>query len=305
VLTYLVRRIVRAIIAVVLVCTFVFVAVRLAGDPVAFMLGEDASPEMVEQIRDKYGLNDSLPIQYFRFLGLLVRGDFGVSLWQGLPASQLVLQRVPATLELAGASMLIALVVALPIGVLSAVRRNTIWDRVVMIVTLMGQSAPTFWVGIMLILIVSVKLRLLPTSGRGSLRHMVLPSITLAGWSMAAMARLTRSAMLDVLAQDYIRTGRAKGLGELWLLAVHAFRNAAIPVVTVAGLQLGLLLSGSIVTETVFAWPGLGRLAVQSIYWRDYPVVQAIVFFVAVLFVGLNLVVDLLYAWLDPRIRYE
>jgi peptide/nickel transport system permease protein len=302
---YLARRVIRAAIAIFLVCTAVFLVLRASGDPIALMAGEDATPETILRLREKYGLEDPLPVQYFRFLKAAFSGDFDISLWQKQPAMPLVIARVPATIELATVSMLIALLVAMPIGVLAAVYRNTPGDRLMMVLALVGQSAPTFWVGIMLILLVSVKLGLLPTGGRGDWRHVILPALTLAGWSMASVARLVRSAMLDVLHQDYIRTARAKGLSELVVLSRHAFRNASIPVVTMIGLQLGTLLSGSIITETVFAWPGIGRLAIQSIYWRDYPVVQAIVFLVAVTFVLLNLVVDLLYAWLDPRIRYE
>ena len=302
---YIVRRFFRAILTIVFVVTLVFVALRVTGDPVTMMLGENATPELVEEYRSRYGLDKPLTVQYFRFMRAAAEGDFGTSLWQKEPALDLVLDRVPASVELAGVSMLFALAFALPIGVWSAVNRNTFGDRLIMVFTLFGQSAPTFWVGIMLILIIAVKLRLLPTSGRDGIPNLILPSLTLAIWAIAPIARMTRSAMLDILSKTYINTARAKGLRERRVLFVHAFRNAAIPVVTIVAMQLGGLLSGSMVTETVFAWPGFGRLAIQSIMQRDYPVVQAIVFLVSVTFVLINFGVDVLYAWLDPRIRYE
>ena len=217
----------------------------------------------------------------------------------------LVLERLPATMKLAGAAFIMALVVALPIGVIAATHRNTWVDQLMMPITLVGQSVPSFWLGIMLILLVSVQLKLLPTSGSGTPRHLVLPAITLAMYSMASIARLTRSAMLDVLGQDYVRTARSKGLGENRVVYSHVLKNAMIPVLTIAGLQLGIVLAGAVVTETVFSWPGIGRLAIQAISVRDYPVVQAVVLVTAVGFVLTNLIVDLLYTLLDPRIRFS
>jgi ABC-type dipeptide/oligopeptide/nickel transport system permease component len=249
------------------------------------------------------GFNDPFLVQYWRFLRGAVQGNFGESLRHGQPAMRLVLERLPATFELAGAAMLIALCVAIPAGILSAVRRNTASDYCSTVVALLGQSMPTFWLGIMLILVFSVWLRVLPSSGRGDLEHLLLPAVTLGLFTTARMMRLTRSGMLEVLGQDYIRTARAKGLGEPPVVWKHALRNAAVPIVTIAGLELGALLGGSVVTETIFAWPGVGRLSVQAIYNRDYPVVQAAVFVLATTFVVVNLLVDLVYTSLDPRIR--
>jgi ABC-type dipeptide/oligopeptide/nickel transport system permease component len=293
------------LVTLLLVSTAVFSAVRASGDPIVMLAGDNATPEDIQRLRGQYGLAEPLPIQYVIFIRSLLVGDFGDSIRQSQPALGLVLDRVPATVQLASASILLAILVALPVGVLAAIRRNSSWDRIIMAFALVGQSAPTFWIGLMLILIVSVQLGLLPTGGEGDWRNLILPTITLASWSMAAIARLVRSAMLDVLREDYLRTARAKGLKETVVITRHALRNAAIPVITMIGLQMGALFGGSVVTETVFAWPGIGRLALQSIYWRDYPVVQAVVFLVAVSFVFINLMVDVVYTWLDPRIRYD
>jgi peptide/nickel transport system permease protein len=214
-----------------------------------------------------------------------------------------VWERVPATLELAFASFLCAIVVAIPAGVFSAVKRGSTYDNIVMGVALVGQAAPTFYIGIMLILVCSLWLGLFPTSGRGDWRHLVLPAVTLGAFAMASIARITRSAVLEILRADYIRTARAKGLPEFWTIAKHTMRNAAIPIVTIVGLQFGNLLGGAVITETIFSWPGIGRLAIQSIYSRDYPIVQSVVFLTAAMFVVLNLLVDVAYGILDPRIR--
>jgi ABC-type dipeptide/oligopeptide/nickel transport system permease component len=249
------------------------------------------------------GFNDPFIVQYGRFLGGAFRGDFGQSVRHGQPAFDLVLERLPATFELAGAGLLIALCLAVPAGILSAVRRNSLVDYVSTVIALLGQSMPTFWLGIMLILVFSVQFALLPSSGRGTLSHLVLPALTLGLFSTARITRLTRSGMLEVLNQDYIRTARAKGVSSRPIVWKHAFKNAAIPIVTIVGIELGTLLGGSVITETIFAWPGVGRLSVQAIYNRDYPVVQAAVFLLASTFVVVNLVVDVLYTYLDPRIR--
>ena len=216
---------------------------------------------------------------------------------------QVVWERVPATLELAFVSFVCAIVVAIPAGVVSAIRRGSVYDNIVMGVALVGQAAPTFYIGIMLILVCSLRLNLFPTSGRGGWQNLVLPGVTLGAFAMASIARITRSAVLEIMRADYIRTARAKGLPEFWTLAKHIMRNAAIPIVTIVGLQLGNLLGGAVVTETIFSWPGIGRLAIQSIYNRDYPIVQSCVFITAAMFVILNLLVDVAYGILDPRIR--
>jgi ABC-type dipeptide/oligopeptide/nickel transport system permease component len=249
------------------------------------------------------GFNDPFLVQYGRFLAGAVRGNFGDSVRHGEPAFDLVVERMPATFELAGAGLLVALCVAIPAGIVSAVRRNSTLDYVSTILALLGQSMPTFWLGIMLILVFSVQFHLLPSSGRGTLSHLILPALTLGLFTTARITRLTRSGMLEVLNQDYIRTARAKGVSARPIVWKHALKNAAIPIVTIIGIELGTLLGGSVITETIFAWPGVGRLSVQAIYNRDYPVVQAAVFLLASTFVLVNLIVDVVYTYLDPRIR--
>jgi peptide/nickel transport system permease protein len=301
--TYLARRLAQSLLVVLGVSFVVFFILHLTGDPALLLLPPDATAEEVQKFREAMGFDDPFLVQYWRFLKGAVRGDFGESTRHGEPAMTLVLERLPATFELAGAGMLIALFVAIPAGIVSAVRRNTLIDYVSTVVALLGQSMPTFWLGIMLILIFSVQLHLLPSSGRGDLQHLVLPAITLGLFTTARMTRLTRSGMLEVLGQDYIRTARAKGVNEPPVVWKHALRNAAVPIVTIAGIELGALLGGSVITETIFAWPGVGRLSVQAIYNRDYPVVQAAVFVLATTFVVVNLLVDVVYTYLDPRIR--
>jgi peptide/nickel transport system permease protein len=244
-----------------------------------------------------------LPVQYVIFLVNALRGDFGRSIHFRQPAFRVVLGYLPATFELGLSAFALALVVAVPIGVVSAMRRNSLVDQATMGLAVVGQAAPTFFIGILLILIVSLKLGLLPTSGRGDWRYLVLPALTLGAFAMASIARLTRSAVLEVLGADYIRTARAKGLAETLVVAKHTLKNAAVPIVTITGLQFGTLLGGAVVTETVFAWPGIGRLAIQSIYNRDYPIVQCTVFLSAVLFIVINFCIDLIYGLLDPRVR--
>jgi peptide/nickel transport system permease protein len=237
------------------------------------------------------------------FLGNVVQGDFGRSIHLRQPALGVVVRQLPATIELGLAAFVLALLVAFPIGVLSAVRRNSLLDHSAMGLALLGQSAPTFFLGILFILVFALRLDLFPTSGRGDWRHLVLPALTLGAFTMASIARITRSAVLEVQRADFIRTARAKGVAEVWVVAKHTLRNAALPILTITGLQFGTLLGGSVVTETVFSWPGMGRLAIQSIYNRDYPVVQAAVFLAALLFIVINLVLDVLYGILDPRAR--
>jgi ABC-type dipeptide/oligopeptide/nickel transport system permease component len=302
-LAFVGRRLARALVALWLVSTVVFVVMRLSGDPVPLLLPPDAPRSEIFRVRTELGLDRPLPVQYATFLGNLLRGDFGRSIHFRQPAGRVVLDYLPATFELGLASFALAVLVAVPIGVLSAARRNSLLDQAAMGLALIGQSAPTFFLGILLILLVSLKAGLLPTSGRGDLRHLVLPAITLGIFAMASIARLTRSAVLEVLRTDYVRTARAKGLSERWVVAKHTLKNAAIPIVTITGLQFGALLGGAVVTETVFAWPGMGRLAIQSIYNRDYPVVQCVVFISAALFVAINFAIDMLYGLLDPRVR--
>jgi ABC-type dipeptide/oligopeptide/nickel transport system permease component len=301
--TYLAQRLAQSLLVVLGVSFVVFFILHLTGDPALLLLPPDATAEEIQKFREAMGFDDPFLVQYWRFLKGALRGDFGESTRHGEPAMALVLERLPATFELAGAGMLIALCVAIPAGIVSAVRRNTLMDYVSTVVALLGQSMPTFWLGIMLILIFSVQLHLLPSSGRGGIQHLVLPAITLGLFTTARMTRLTRSGMLEVLGQDYIRTARAKGVNEPPVVWKHALKNAAVPIVTIAGIELGALLGGSVITETIFAWPGVGRLSVQAIYNRDYPVVQAAVFVLATTFVVVNLLVDVIYTYLDPRIR--
>jgi ABC-type dipeptide/oligopeptide/nickel transport system permease component len=277
----------------------------MSGDPAASMLPGDASVDELRDLRRALGLDQPLSHQYVSFLGSAVRGDFGESFRHQQPAFGLVLERLPATLELAFAALALAVVIALPLGILAALHRGRIVDMVAMGFAVVGQATPYFWMGIMLILVVSVELGWLPTSGRGGWQHLILPAVTLGTHLAASIARLTRTAMLEVLTQNFVTTARAKGLGERRVILAHALKNAAVPVVTLIGLQFGTLLGGAVVTETIFAWPGVGRLAVQSIFVRDYPVVQAGVLVLALVFVAINLLVDLLYGTLDPRIRHE
>ena len=302
-LPFLASRLLRAAIALWLVSTVVFVVMRLSGDPVPLLLPSDAPASEFARVRAELGLDRSLPVQYAVFLGHVMHGDFGQSLHFRQPAIRVVADYLPATFELGLAAFALALLVALPIGIVSAVKRNSVLDQATMGLALVGQSAPTFFIGILLILIVSLNLGLLPTSGREGWQSLVLPALTLGAFAMASIARLTRSAVLEVLRQDYVRTARAKGLSELAVVVKHTLKNAALPIVTITGLQFGTLLGGAVVTETVFAWPGIGRLAIQSIYNRDYPVVQCTVFISAVLFIVINFVVDLIYGLLDPRVR--
>jgi peptide/nickel transport system permease protein len=302
---YVFRKVFHTAFVAFGVVTLVFAALRLSGDPAATMLPGDASVEELVALRRELGLDRPLWLQYVTFLGSAITGDFGTSFRHQQPALPLVLERLPATLELAGAALVLAVVLALPLGILAAVYRGRIVDVAAMAFAVVGQATPYFWMGIMLILIVSVELGWLPTSGRGGLERLILPAITLGTHFAASLARLTRTSMLEVFGQQFVTTARAKGLSEWSVVLGHTLKNAAVPVITLIGLQFGTLLGGAVVTETIFAWPGVGRLAVQSVFVRDYPVVQAGVFVLALTFVGINLLVDLLYGVLDPRIRRE
>ena len=304
-LEFVTRRLLHTALVTLGVVTLAFVALRLSGDPAATMLPGDASVDELRHLRRTLGLDQPLHVQYVVFLAGAVRGDFGESFRHQQPAFGLVLERLPATLELAFAALLLAVVVALPLGIVAALYRGRAADMLAMGFAVVGQATPYFWMGIMLILVVSVELGWLPTSGRGGWPHLILPAVTLGTHFAASLARLTRTSMLEVLGQNFVTTARAKGLGEPRVVLAHALKNAAVPVVTLIGLQFGMLLGGAVVTETIFAWPGVGRLAVQSIFVRDYPVVQAGVLVLALVFVAINRAVDLLYGTLDPRIRDE
>jgi len=300
---YILKRLFHSIFVLVGISLVVFITLHLTGDPAALLMPMDATPEQVAQFRQEMGFNDPVVVQYWRFFKGTLRGDFGQSFRHSQPALDLVLERMPATIQLTLAAMVIALFVAIPVGIISAIRRNSILDHVGMTGALLGQSTPVFWLGIMLILIFSVNLQWFPSSGRGGIQNLVLPAITLGMFTMARTARMMRSSMLEVLGQEYMKTAKAKGLNPLTVVLKHALKNAAIPVVTIIGMELGTLLGGAVITEWIFAWPGVGRLAVQAIYNRDYPVVQAAVFLLAAIFVLVNLVVDLLYTYLDPRVK--
>lgn len=302
---YVARRLLQVIPVLLGITLIAFVLVRLTGDPAAILLPPDTPKEAVAEFQREFGLDQPVPIQYVRFLAKAVQGDFGKSIRYREPVLKLFMERLPATMELAIASMTLAIVIGVPVGVLSAVRRDTWIDHSARVFALFGQAIPSFYLGLMLIIIVAVQLRLLPTGGRGTWQQLILPSITLATFLIALLARFTRGAVLDVLRQDYVRTGRAKGLSEPLLLWRHVMKNAMIPIITVIGLQVAAVFSGAVVTETVFAWPGVGRFMVQAISTRDFPIVQATVMIIALIFVIVNLLVDLAYAWLDPRIRYK
>jgi peptide/nickel transport system permease protein len=300
---YLVEKLLHTVVVALCVLTLVFVVLHMTGDPVLMLLPADPSREEIEALTRTLGLDQPLHVQYWRFFVKVARGDFGSSLQHQQPAMALVLERLPASLTLTVTGVLLAVAVALPLGILAAVRRGTWVDHVAVAVTAVGQSAPFFWIALMLMLLLAVTLHLLPTTGYGTWRHLVMPALTLATYPMAAIARLVRSSMLDVLDADYIKAARSKGLRERRVILKHALKNAAMPVVTVVGLQFGLLLGGSIVAEMIFAWPGVGRLIIFAIYNRDYPLVEAAVFVMAMVFVLCNLLVDLCYAWLDPRVK--
>jgi len=333
-LRYVIKRVLTVIPVLLGVSFLVFGFIRMIpGDVATTMLGERATPENVARVREQLGLNKPVYEQYLIFIGNALRGDLGRSVLRQEPVTQELIRRFPATIELAASAILIALIVGIPAGIVSAIRRGSVFDAGSMLLALTGVSMPVFWLGLMLIYLFSVVLHLLPTGGRlgasveftaatnfllldsllqgnfnvffQALRHLILPAVALGSIPMAIIARMTRSAMLEVLSADYIRTAHAKGLKERAVVINHALRNAWLPVITVVGLQVGRLMSGAILTETVFSWPGIGRWLVDAIYARDFPIVQGATLFIALVFVGVNLLVDLLYAWVDPRIRFE
>jgi peptide/nickel transport system permease protein len=303
-LRFLIRRLFTAAIVIFGVVTMIFVLARLLGDPVTLMIQPGMTEADITALRVELGLDRPLPEQFVSFVANALRGDFGVSPWQGQPALALVLDRLPATLLLTAAAVVFALVVALAVGTLSAMYRGSVVDRAAMTLVLLGQSVPNFWLGLMLVLVFATQLNWLPTAGNTTWAHLILPTITLGFFSLARLTRLVRSELLTVLGQDYIRTARAKGLPQHLIFRRHALRNIAVPVVTVLAVDFGLLMGGAVVTETIFAWPGVGRLMIQAIGQRDFPVLQAGVFVIALLVVLANLIADLAYAWFDPRVSY-
>jgi ABC-type dipeptide/oligopeptide/nickel transport system permease component len=299
-------RILYTIPALWLILTMVFLMIHIVpGDPVLQMLGEDARAEDLAQLRHTLGLDQSLGMQYRHYLVGLAHGDWGRSIRYSAPVRPIVLQRFPATLELSLAALLVCIAIAIPAGVFSARRRGSRADRATSVFTLLGLSVPNFALGPVLILIFSVEIGWLPVSGRGGISHLVLPAITLGAALAAILTRMVRGSMIEELSSDYVRTARAKGIAETSVLFRHAFPNALIPVITILGLQFGSLLAGTIVTETIFSWPGIGRLAVQAISARDYPLLQGCILLIAVSYVAVNLLTDLVYAVVDPRVRLQ
>ena len=297
------KKVFHTVLVIFAVSTFVFWFLRISGDPVALLMPLDAKKQDIEALRKSMGLDDPQWVQYARFMKNLARGDLGNSFHYKQPALELLVERMPATFQLALSAMLFAIVIGIPLGIISAVKQGKALDALCVGAATLGQSIPLFWLGLMLMLIFSVFLRILPTSGRGTWKQLILPTVTLGALPMAAIVRLLRASMLTALQMDYVTAARAKGVREFWVVVKHAFRNAAIPVVTFIGLQFGALFGGAVVTEMVFAWPGVGRLVVLAIYNRDYPLVQATVIFLSTVFVTVNFVVDLFYRLLDPRVR--
>ena len=311
---YILRRLLLMIPVAFLVSVIVFVLIHLSpGDPVAVFAGEVQDPAVIAAVRQQYGLDQPLPVQYVVWVEHALQGDFGRSLRTRQPVLEAITERLPKTLELGGAALVLSIVIALVVGTIAAVRRNSVLDIVASGVTIAGVSLPNFYLGIILILVFGLVFRIFPPGGYSdfvsdpfeNLKRLVLPAITLASASTALNLRQVRSSLLDVLSQDYLRTARAKGLRERTVVMRHAWKNALIPVVTIFGLQVGAILEGAIITETIFFWPGVGRLAVDSINGRDYPVVQGIVLLSALSYMATTLIVDVLYAWLDPRISYR
>jgi len=300
---YIAARLATAALVILGVSIVSFFLTFLTGDPAEIMLPPGATEAQIAKFRAEWGFDDPLAVQYWRFLKRAVHGDFGLSLRHGQPSLPLIAARLPATFQLTVTAMLLAIALAVPLGVLAATHRGGPVDLLAMGVALVGQSVPNFWLAIMMILLFAVSWGLLPTSGRGGVAHVVMPAAAIAINLMALLTRLVRSTMIEMLSEDYVRTARAKGLRELFVTSRHALPNALIPLVTVIGLQFGYILGGAVVIETIFTWPGVGLFTIQAILNRDYPVVQASVFILATAVVLINLAVDLLYVWLDPRIR--
>ena len=305
-LTYLARRLLLTVPVLLGVATLVFALIHfIPGDPARAILGDVASETDIAQLRQQLGLDRSLAVQYVAFLGGLARADLGTSLRTGTPVAGQILERLPATFELAFAAIVVALAVAIPLGIAAAVWRGTVVDHTAMTLSLAGVLMPNFWLGPLLAIVFGVELGWLPVSGRGGFEHLVLPAVSLGAALAAVLARMTRASLVDQLHEPYTQAARARGVSRTRAVLRHAFRNSLIPIVTLAGLQVGAVLTGAVITETIFAWPGVGRLLVQSIGFRDYPMVQGCILLIAVTYVCVNLIVDLLYVVLDPRIRYQ
>lgn len=302
---YVFTRLLRGLATMWLVVTLVFVILRLTGDPARAMLPDDATVEQLESFNRRYGLDQPIPVQYVRYITSILAGEFGNSLSERRPVVELIAARIGYTVQLGLTAIALALALGIPAGIVAALRHNSLWDRILMAGAFFGQSAPNFFVGILLILIFSMQLRLLPSSGKGTWQHLVLPAFTLSTGLLASLARMTRSSLLEVIRQDYVRTAQAKGLPMGQIILGHCARNAALPVLTIFGLSIGVLIGGAAITESIFAWPGIGRYAVRAIAIRDYPLIQFIVLLVAMSVVTTNFIVDVLYGVLDPRIRHQ
>jgi peptide/nickel transport system permease protein len=300
---FVISRLIQLPFALFGVLTIVFFIMTASGDPAVLLVSPDATPDLIDAMRHKMGFDRPLYEQYGSFLWNAIHGDFGISFYEGEPAFDVVLRYLPATLELTMASLAVGTAIALPLGILAARQQGKLIDTCAIMIAVLGQSMPVFWLGILLMLVFSLKLHWLPVGGRGGMIHLILPALTL-GWHFNAfMTRLVRSAMLEILDENYIRTARAKGLPEWIVICKHAFKNAQLPVLTVWGLQLGALMTGAVVSETVFSWPGLGRASITAVLGRDYPVILASVFVFAIIFITINLIIDIAYFLIDPRIR--
>jgi ABC-type dipeptide/oligopeptide/nickel transport system permease component len=300
---YVIRRLALSLVAMLGVITIVFLLLHASGDPATLLVTQDATQQDIDRIRQAYGLDQPLSVQYARFVTRVVRGDLGFSYRQGLPVGELIVERLKATFELALAGLAVAVLLGVPLGLIAAARHGSLVDTAAMTLALVGTSVPSFWLGLLLIIVFGVQLGWLPVSGYGSAWHLLMPASVLGGFYAAQVSRLTRTSLLEVLTQDFVRTARAKGLAARSVLLKHVLRNAALPVVTVLGLDFGRMLSGAVVVETVFAWPGMGRLAVQAVLGRDFPVVQGAAIMGAVVFLTVSLTIDLLYGFVDPRLR--
>lgn len=311
---FILRRFLNMIPTLFVVAVIVFLITRMIpGNPAAVMLGPQATVEEVAKLTEELGLNEPLHIQFLQYIGGLLKADFGNSLSYNMPIVDIILERFPNTVILAFSALLVAFTVGVPAGILSATRHNTILDYAVMLISLVGVSMPVFWLGIMLVLYFSVNLGWVPATGMGNMehgfipfiKHLILPAITLGTIPMATFARITRSSMLEVVSEDYIKTARSKGIHEFWVICKHAFKNALTPLLTVLGLQISMLLGGAVLTETIFSWPGMGLLIIEAIEKRDFVVVQGTVLFIAIIFVVMNLIIDISYKIVNPRVDYS
>jgi ABC-type dipeptide/oligopeptide/nickel transport system permease component len=302
--TYILRRLVYSGVSLFLLSVTVFVAIRVTGDPALMIVGPGGRPEDMARARVDWGLDRSWPEQYISYIGRLAQGDLGTSFHYRLSVRDLYFERLPNSLQLAFAGLLISLLIGIPLGILTAVKVDTVWDAACKVVAMLGLSIPGFFIGLVMILVLAVGLRLLPAAGSGTWQHLVMPSLALGWYFAASMLRLTRSSMLDVLGSEYVKLARLKGVPERVVIAKHAFKNALIPVMTLAGINFVIMANVAVIIETIFAWPGVGRLLFEGISFRDFPVVQGVVLMAGILVLGVNFAVDLLYAIIDPRIRY-